>query len=112
MASAREIGAQRDFARRIDHPGPNDEIGQLASTINEMLAELQQAFLQVEEALQAQRRFVADASHELRTPLTTIRGNSELLQRSPPIDDADRAAVVTDIVGETERLMALVQEDY
>lgn len=108
--TAQTIGAERDFNRRVDHSGPNDEIGQLVTTFNNMLAELQAAFVQVEETLQAQRRFVADASHELRTPLTTLRGNIGLLQRQPPISGEDQADVLTDMVEETERLMRLVNE--
>lgn len=108
--TAQAIGAERDFDRRVAHTGPNDEIGQLVTTFNDMLAELQAAYLQVEETLQAQRRFVADASHELRTPLTTLRGNIELLQRKPPISVEDRADVLSDMVDETERLMRLVND--
>jgi two-component system OmpR family sensor kinase len=108
--TARVIGAERNFDRRVDHPGPNDEIGQLATTFNDMLTELQAAYLQVEQSLQAQQRFVADASHELRTPLTTLRGNIDLLQREPPIRAEDRADILADMVDETERLMRLVND--
>jgi signal transduction histidine kinase len=75
-----------------------------------MLTELQGAYHHIEDALQAQRRFVADASHELRTPLTTIRGNLELLRREPPIRAEDRVAVLGDMVEECERLMRLVND--
>ncbi|MGH2387248.1 MAG: sensor histidine kinase [Chloroflexota bacterium] len=99
--TAQEIGATQDFSRRVAHSGPPDEVGRLAATFNTMLARLQAAF-------QTQRRFVADASHELRTPLTSIRGNLGLLQRDPPIAEADRVAVLTDLVSESERLSRLV----
>lgn len=108
--AARRIGDARDFRQRIGAGGPGDEIGRLASTINGMLAELQAAHDQTERALDAQRRFVADASHELRTPLTTIRGNLDLLQRDPPIPDEEQAAVLVDISGETERLIRLAND--
>ena len=84
--TAQAIGAEHNFSRRVDHEGPADEVGQLAVTFNDMLAELETAFRQLEETLESQKRFVADASHELRTPLTTVRGNIELLRREPPID--------------------------
>lgn len=106
--TAQAIGAERDFDRRVDYRGPPDEIGQLALMFNAMLTELQAAFRQAEQSLQAQRRFVADASHELRTPLTTIRGNLGLIQREPPIRDEDRKAVLDDMVDETDRLIRLV----
>lgn len=52
--------------RRVPVSHSDDEIGRLASTMNEMLARL-------ESSSGGQRQFVADASHELRTPLTRIR---------------------------------------
>ena len=76
--TAQAIGAEHDLRRRVRHTGPNDEVGQLATTFNAMLAELESAYRQLEQTLDSQRRFVADASHELRTPLTTVRGNIEL----------------------------------
>lgn len=106
--TAHDIGTERDFSRRVLYTGPPDELGHLATTFNTMLGELQEAFSQAERALQAQRRFSADASHELRTPLTTIRGNIELLLREPPISEEDRVAVVTDIMAESERLIRLI----
>jgi signal transduction histidine kinase len=82
--TARAIGAEHNFGRRVDHEGPSDEVGQLAVTFNDILAELEAAYRQLEDAVESQRRFVADASHELRTPLTTVRGNVELRRREPP----------------------------
>lgn len=108
--TAREIGQTRDFSSRIPHKGPNDELGRLAKTFNEMLARLQEAFQQVERALQVQRDFVADVSHELRTPLTTVRGNLALLGREPPPPQAERDDILGDVVGETERLIRLVHD--
>ncbi len=55
-----------DLSRRVPEPGTADEIGHLASTMNDMLGRL-------DDAARRQRRFVADASHELRTPLAAIR---------------------------------------
>jgi len=108
--TAKTVGDERDFSQRVKHTGPNDEIGQLATTFNNMLARLQDAYVQVEQSLQAQRRFVADASHELRTPLTTIRGNISLLQREPPISAEDKADILNDTVDETDRLIRLVND--
>jgi signal transduction histidine kinase len=108
--TAQTIGAERDFHRRVQHVGPNDEVGQLATTFNTMLTELESAYRQVEQALQAQRRFVADASHELRTPLTTIRGNIELLRNDPPLDVKERADALADTKDEVERLIRLVNQ--
>lgn len=61
--TARSI-SETDLSRRINLSG-KDELGELASTFDNMLARLQAAF-------ERQRQFVADASHELRTPLTIV----------------------------------------
>lgn len=108
--TARTIGDERDFSRRVAYTGPQDELGRLATTLNRMLAELEEAFSQEERALQAQRRFSADVSHELRTPMTTIRGNIELLLREPPISDEDRSGVIADSLAEADRLIRLTND--
>lgn len=106
--TAQAIGAARDFSRRVEHTGPDDEVGRLAKTFNAMLAELQAAYQQVEQSLEMQRRFVADVSHELRTPLTTLNGNVELLRREPPISAEDRSEALADMASESQRLIRLV----
>jgi two-component system, OmpR family, sensor kinase len=109
-ATAQEIGDERDFSQRVAYDGPPDELGELTTTMNMMLTELQAAFSHAERTVEAQRRFAADASHELRTPLTTIRGNLELLRHDPPISDEDRTEVISDLVEECERLSRLVND--
>ncbi len=69
-----------DLSRRLPVANPNDEIGRLTRTINDLLERLEEAFARREEALSRQRRFVADASHELRTPLTSIGGYARMLE--------------------------------
>jgi two-component system OmpR family sensor kinase len=108
--TAQDIGAERDLTRRVQHTGPNDEVGQLAMTFNAMLNQLQDAYQQVAHALEMQRSFVADVSHELRTPLTTIRGNLALLRRTPPVEEGVREDIVADMVDESERLIRLVND--
>jgi HAMP domain-containing protein len=68
--TAQAISAN-DLAQRIQHTGPDDEIGRLARTFDQMLDRLQAAF-------ERERRFTADASHELRTPLTAIKGQMDV----------------------------------
>ncbi len=106
--TAQTIGDERDFTRRVNYTGPQDEVGQLASTFNSMLSRLQDAFQKVEHSLEMQRNFVADVSHELRTPLTTLRGNLGLMRRDlPPEEKTD---IVNDMVDESDRLIRLVNE--
>lgn len=91
------------LGRRVGYTGPRDEVGELASTFDDMLAA-------VERVANAQRRFVADASHELRAPLTTIKGSLEFLRRARDLPDEERAAVLDDAYTEAERMTALVND--
>lgn len=108
--TANAIGQARDFAARVHYTGPEDEIGHLAMTFNEMLSQLEDGYQQVAHALQVQRDFVADVSHELRTPLTTIRGNLDLLKRDPPLPETEQDDILHDLSGESERLSRLVND--
>ena len=70
--------AAGDLARRVRPAPPTTEVGSLATSLNAMLSQIEEAFA-VREASEARMRtFVSDASHELRTPLATIRGYGEL----------------------------------
>ena len=106
--TAQTIGDERDFTRRVDYSGPEDEVGRLANTFNQMLSRLQDAYEKVEHSLDMQRNFVADVSHELRTPLTTLRGNLGLLRRKPAADVEDD--ILVDMVDESDRLIRLVND--
>jgi signal transduction histidine kinase len=81
-ATAREIAMTRDPSQRMPEPPTDDEVGELAETLDQMLRSLDEARAEREGAMQRQREFVADASHELRTPLTSVLANLELLQAS------------------------------
>jgi signal transduction histidine kinase len=64
-AAARRISAS-SLHERLALPGPDDELKELADTLDGLFARLEASFA-------AQRRFAASASHELRTPLTRER---------------------------------------
>jgi two-component system, OmpR family, sensor kinase len=61
--------------RTLDVPGTRDELAALARTMNDLLDRISQA-------LERERRLIADASHELRTPLTVLRTELELADRA------------------------------
>ena len=98
--TARQISAQ-DLSARLNLAPTDDEVGRLATTLDSMLARLDDAF-------QRERRFTADASHELRTPLAaiqTILSSTLARQRAP----AEYEQVLADLGEETERLRTLVE---
>ena len=101
--TARGIAQSRVFSRRVADGGPHDELGRLATTFNEMLASLEQAYA-------AQQRFVSDASHELRAPITVIQANLELLQRHAAMPAPEREQAVAEAYTESARLARLVAD--
>jgi signal transduction histidine kinase len=105
---ARDIATTRDPSRRMPIPAADDEIGELAETMDGMLESLDEARTERERALERQREFVADASHELRTPLTSVQANLELLQGS--LDDAEDRHAVDSALGSTRRMSRLVSD--
>jgi len=64
----------------------------------------------VQEAFGRQRTFIADASHELKTPLTLIRADAEVLSRGLDDKDSDNRELVDDLLGETDRMNALLSD--
>ncbi len=59
--------------------------------IRPMLEALNGLFKRVEEALQAERRFTADAAHELRTPFAALQTQLQVAQRARDSDERDRS---------------------
>ncbi|HEY7485386.1 MAG TPA: MtrAB system histidine kinase MtrB [Streptosporangiaceae bacterium] len=87
-----------------------DDLARLATSFNDMAANLQEKILQLEELSQVQRQFVSDVSHELRTPLTTIRIAADLLyERREEFDPAvGRSAEL--LQNQLERFEALLAD--
>ena len=89
--AAREIERTRDPSRRLPFPEAEDEVAELARTLDGMLAALDASRSETEAMLVRQREFIADASHELRTPLTSVLANLELLSEELTGEQADTA---------------------
>jgi signal transduction histidine kinase len=104
-STAQRISASRDFSQRVPSKSliGRDELATLATTFNEMLANL-------EESYQRQQRFVADASHELRAPITSIRCNLDLLAKAPDLPPEEAQAALNDARAEADRMGRLVND--
>lgn len=74
-AHAQQLG-ESTLDQRINLQGPDDELKELADTIDDMLNRLEQSF-------ESQKRFAAQASHELRTPLAIIGGEADVTLADP-----------------------------
>ncbi len=105
--AARVSGAEDLRTPLPDDEGPV-EVRSLARALNEMLVRLQASTTAMSRALDATRRFAADAGHELRTPLTGLRTNLDTLARNPGLPVAERQALVADIAAEQERVVHLL----
>jgi two-component system, OmpR family, sensor kinase len=90
-STAAEIARTRDPSGGVPQPLADDEVAELARTLEGMLRELDAARGETESMLVRQRQFVADASHELRTPLTSVLANLELLAESLQGDQGEAA---------------------
>ena len=99
-AAARRISAS-SLNERLALQGPDDELKELADTLDNLFARLEASF-------GAQRRFAASASHELRTPLTRERTLLQVTIADPAATTATWQAVSRDLLAsnaEQERLI-------
>jgi signal transduction histidine kinase len=90
-----------DLDRRVPVPPGDDEVAELARTMNAMLD-------RVEDAAQRQQRFVADASHELRSPLARIRSEIEVDLAHPYGADPEQTS--RSVLDETIGMQRLVDD--
>lgn len=79
MKNVAEHLAERDYSARSSI-SQQDEIGELARTLDELAGRLQLADEESQKLEKLRREFIANISHELRTPVTVIRGSLEALR--------------------------------
>jgi two-component system, OmpR family, sensor kinase len=101
LEAAAENVAEGDFSTPIPDQGA-DEVGQLASTLDEM----RQRLVRLD---QARKEFIANASHELRTPIFSLGGFVELLDEDEP-DPAAREEFVRTMREQVARLTKLTAD--
>lgn len=99
QAEAIAAGSPR---RSIEAYANTLEYQRLVQVLNRMLGRLDQA-------LETQKRFTADASHELRTPLTVLRGELELALRKDRAPE-EYTRVIRTSLEEAERLSRLAED--
>jgi two-component system sensor histidine kinase MprB len=99
--AAERIAETGDPSERVPEMSGRDELSRLGRAFNTMLAAL-------EESIETQRRFVADASHELRTPLTSLQTNIEVLKHQERLDPAQRGELFADLEREAHEMRDLI----
>lgn len=88
---------------RIVIKNPDDEIGKLAGTINNMMD-------RIEETFEMQNRFVGDASHELKTPIAVIKGYADMLDRWGKDDREVLEEAISAIKKESDHMKTLIEK--
>jgi signal transduction histidine kinase len=100
-----DLAAQRVAEGDFSTPIPvdtADEVGQLATTLNEMRERLNRLD-------RARKEFIANASHELRTPIFSLGGFVELLDEEDP-DPRARAEFMASMRSQIDRLTKLTTD--
>ncbi len=101
------VAATEDLAVQVPADGP-EEVAAVAAGLTTMLQRLARSAAEREAALEAARRFAADAGHELRTPLTAMQANLDALVRNPDAPPELRRQVLAEVVEGQRRLTALL----
>jgi two-component system, OmpR family, sensor histidine kinase MprB len=99
-AATERIAKTGDPSERVPETG-RGELARLGTSFNTMLGAL-------EESLETQRRFVADASHELRTPLTSLQTNIDVLRGDLELDPDARRRLLADLHRESQEMRSLI----
>ena len=102
--SARQIGAG-SLDQQLPIVNPRDELGQLATTFNDLLARLNAAF-------EEQRRFMADASHELRNPLSVMSTAAGVTLKKEHRAEEEYREALQMIAEQTRRLSRIVNDMF
>ncbi len=90
------------LSQRLRLDLPNDEIGRLARTFDEML-------MRLEEAFRREQQLTADVAHELRTPLSLLKTQLSLA-RSRPRDTDTLLAMMASMEADVDRLTRIVEQ--
>jgi signal transduction histidine kinase len=102
MTTTTQRITEHNLHERLALPGPDNELKDLADTIDGLLNRLEAAF-------DAQRRFVANASHELRTPLTLNRALLDLTLTNPDATIEDLRTMGHELIASGEQQEQLIE---
>jgi len=112
VVSRRAMASLDDIAGQIAARAPEQlqplEPPSAPEEIRPLLSELNQLFRRVDQTLEAERRFTADAAHELRTPLAALHAQVQVAQRAR--DEAERQASLGQLQGGLMRAAHLVDQ--
>jgi signal transduction histidine kinase len=110
MAAVARRLAEGTLSQRIKATSSSDEVGVLATTFNQMAAQLEADITTLRRLETVRRDFVANVSHELRTPLTSIKGYVEAMLDGAKDDPAEAKRFLDIILTQTDRLNLIIED--
>ena len=105
---AERIAGEEDLGQRVPADRGPSETRALATALNAMLARLSRSAADRERAIEATRRFAADAGHELRTPMTSIQARLSALARHPDEPPERRTEMAEEALEQQRRAVTLL----
>ncbi len=109
MKDTAERLASGDYTARC-YIQQNDEIGELAATLDGMAGRLEEADRETKQTEKIRKEFIANISHELRTPVTVVRGSLEALRDKVVTEPADVERYYDTMYDETLFLQRLIND--
>jgi two-component system OmpR family sensor kinase len=98
----------RDIAMRSGESLNPVDVDGVPKEVLPLVQELNQLLSRMDQALQSQQRFVADAAHELRSPITALKLQVQTLTRAT--DEEARAQGIARLLGGIDRISRLVEQ--
>ncbi|MDZ7291838.1 MAG: ATP-binding protein [candidate division KSB1 bacterium] len=109
LARVAELVKKGDLEAHFKHSA-DDEIGELADLLNEMLAKLREDLKKMQKLETVRSQFLANVSHELRTPIFAVQGYLETLLEGKAKNASLRKAFVEKAYRQAERLNNLLTD--
>lgn len=110
LTQAAEQMRHGNYARRVEPPGTQDEMGRLATSFNAMADTIEADVNELRRQEQMRRDMIANIAHDMLTPLTAIQGFNEALADDVITQPAQRQETAQLIGRETQRLRRLVMD--
>ncbi|MEM6726795.1 MAG: HAMP domain-containing sensor histidine kinase, partial [Bacteroidota bacterium] len=99
------------YSARLDEKSFKGELGELASTMNEMAATIEMNIEELKQVENLRRELIANVSHDLRTPLAIMHGYAEtLLLKNDELSEPQRAEYLQIVLDSTDRLKRMVSQ--
>ncbi len=109
ISKATEAMSRLDFQHKIDYDS-QDELGQLARSINILSDKLEANGIALQNEVAFQKVLSQNMSHELKTPISVIKGYLEALSFGVVEDEESKAEYISVVLKECDRMNELISQ--